>query len=791
MSSFRFEVWPTEYRVITQHFGANAHYYRQFGLPGHEGIDVRAPSGSKIFCVAPGRVYRVHNNPKGHNYGIHVRVQHREGYMTTYAHLQEAFVSAGDDVRAGSVLGLADNTGNSFGSHLHLTLKKQGARQGDWPYDIVDPTPFLMPLLGWQPPTGPYLKGWVANLSISIVDDLAQALSGGVTLRLGPNESLHVPEGTIMIVNGAPQSGFVPVLVSRAAVGEYLPEPGAPGSPPAPHEATVGGWAWADFLKIDNTLGVVRTSYGINLRERATKNSANIGIVRRGSTIVITGENENGYLPVTVRRADFIGPVNAPEEAPLPAPGGTNGQSLQKLPEGIYLGWIPTQFLKITGLRGETPHRPISLQSAPGSSGRYIGTIRNNTAVSVAGQAEANYTPVLVNRTGFLRVSSPLPVVELPEPLSDEEVASAGETVLRPLQKSTPGWVLSGEIAVRGYEATAGPAGLNLRDAPRRDATIIGYVPALKKLFVTDSPLGEFTPVRVDEAVLQPPVPHVGRGEMPGPEPPLMGQARIGLHASADPHMTEAEFREFADLRPGLIKILSFHAAGDVARLAKAHPDASWIVRAFLSFGSRRITPRQFFTDTFPDVQRALDQLKGKDLVLELHNEPNLTAEGMGTAWADGRAFNDWYLELLKLYRQALPAVRFIFPGLSPGNTVSGIKQDHITFIEACREAVEASDGLGVHLYWSRVYPLQRSLDVLDDLMSRFRNQPFWVTEASNNKAGTTDAQKAREYLLFWRELQKRPFVQGVTYFVAAASDPQFQEETWVGKGIARRLGLR
>lgn len=234
MSSFQFEVWPTEYRVITQHFGSNPHYYRQFGLPGHEGVDLRAPSGSKIFCVAPGRVYVVQNNPKGHNYGIHVRVQHAGGYVTTYAHLQEAFVGVGDDVQAGSVLGLADNTGNSFGSHLHLTLKKRGAKVGNWPKEIIDPTPFLMSLMGWQLPTGPYLKGWVANLSISIVDDLAQALSGGVTLRLGPDENLHVPEGTIMIVNGSAQSGFVPVLVSQAAVGQFLPGAGETGSPRPP-----------------------------------------------------------------------------------------------------------------------------------------------------------------------------------------------------------------------------------------------------------------------------------------------------------------------------------------------------------------------------------------------------------------------------------------------------------------------------------------------------------------------------------------------------------------------------
>ncbi len=799
MSKFRFEVWPTEHRVITQPFGANAHYYRQFGLPGHEGVDLRAPTGSKIYCVARGRVYKVQNNPEGHNYGIHVRVQHEDGYVTVYAHLQEAFVAVGDAVKGGSVLGLADNTGNSFGSHLHLMLKKRGAKVGDWPKDMIDPTPFLLPLMGWKTPVGPFLKGWVAELSVSVNEDLelAQALSGGVTLRMGPNEAVQVPEGTLMVVNGPPQSGFLPVLAAAAAVGQYQPPTETPGTPPASHETTIQGWVWKSYLNIEGQLGVVNTRYGINCRERATRNSTNLGIIRRGSTLMIQGEEENGYLPIIARQADFIGPVNAPQapQPTLPSTGGTNGNgnSVGTPPggDGIHLGWLPTQFLQIAGLRAETPHRPVSLQSAPGSSGRYMGTIRSNTSVTIAGQAEANYTPVLVNEQGFLRVLNPLPVVELPEPLTEDEVEAAGDSTLMPLQKSTPGWVLSGELRLRGVDAKAGPDGLNLREAPRRDAKIVGFVPAQSQLFVTDTPLGEFTPVRIDESILQPPTPQISQGGMIRAESSQLSVAKIGLHASADPHISEAEHAEFAAMRPGIIKILSFHPAGDINRLTKAHPNASWIVRAFLDFGGRRLTPRQFLTDTFPDVQRALEQLRGKDVVIELHNEPNLYAEGLGASWADGTAFNAWWLELLQIYRQALPTGRFIFPGLSPGNKVHAIKDDHIVFAEACRPAIEAADGLGVHLYWSKVYPLEKSLDVLDDYLSRFRGMPLWITEASNNKGGVTVTQKAAEYLLFWRELQQRPRVQGVTYFVASASDPKFKEEVWVGRGLGQKIGLR
>jgi hypothetical protein len=333
-----------------------------------------------------------------------------------------------------------------------------------------------------------------------------------------------------------------------------------------------------------------------------------------------------------------------------------------------------------------------------------------------------------------------------------------------------------------------------LREGPHRDAKKIGFIPALATLMVMGPPQGEFRPVRVEETLLQPAVYDSGRDPNEvshNPDPGLYGRARIGLHASADPEISQAEHGEFAHMRPGIIKVLSFHSAEDIARLAAAHPDASWIVRAFLDMDGRQISPKQFLNDTLPDVSRALKQLPGKDVVVELHNEPNLVAEGLGSSWSDGASFNDWWLQLLDRYRQALPGVRFIYPGLSPGTTVSGTKIDHIQFISASRESVAVADGLGVHLYWSNVYPMSQALDVLDDLIGRFRFKPIWITEASHNRGGPPAAEKARQYLQFWQALQQRPVVQGVTYFVASASDPDFAEEVWVGRGIGKLVGRR
>lgn len=151
-------VWPTEYPVVTQAFGVNPQIYNRWGLPGHEGIDIRAPMDSKIFCCADGTVVKVdpyRGDSKAQPYGNSVRVQHRDGYLTVYAHLNKILVNVGDVLKAGQVLGMADSTGNSSGSHLHLTLKKEGATaRGETIFknDIVDPTPFLI-RPGAPPPT--------------------------------------------------------------------------------------------------------------------------------------------------------------------------------------------------------------------------------------------------------------------------------------------------------------------------------------------------------------------------------------------------------------------------------------------------------------------------------------------------------------------------------------------------------------------------------------------------------------------------------------------------------------
>ena len=158
--------WPVDSRRINQHFGENPETYKPFKLPGHEGIDLYAPEGANVYAAADGVVTQV-GHPQGHPYGLQIRLRHKAGnqtFYTIYAHLSQTFVKLYQEVKAGDLIGLADNTGNSFGSHLHLTLKVDGQRTPGYPPGIVDPLPYLQesstpppiqpPGPGLPPPSG-------------------------------------------------------------------------------------------------------------------------------------------------------------------------------------------------------------------------------------------------------------------------------------------------------------------------------------------------------------------------------------------------------------------------------------------------------------------------------------------------------------------------------------------------------------------------------------------------------------------------------------------------------------
>ncbi|MDO8562323.1 MAG: M23 family metallopeptidase, partial [Candidatus Limnocylindria bacterium] len=96
--------WPVG-GVITQYYWG-----------GHKGVDIAAPYGTGIAIPQEGTVISTGWVAVG---GIHVRVRHENGLITGYYHMSAEYVSVGQKVSKGQIIGAIGLTGVTTGPHVH------------------------------------------------------------------------------------------------------------------------------------------------------------------------------------------------------------------------------------------------------------------------------------------------------------------------------------------------------------------------------------------------------------------------------------------------------------------------------------------------------------------------------------------------------------------------------------------------------------------------------------------------------------------------------------------------
>ncbi len=153
--------------------GAKFGMVRGNGTKAHQGIDLIAVPGTRIYAVADGRAFAVPQKP-GNDYGhtlvLRVGIDDLPDFQRTkvlatmpnatfvyfyYAHLNEMI--DGDEVRnvhAGDIIGKTGNTGNATnmvtvasGAHLHFEVRKVAAiakTPGQPLINRVDPLPYIV-----------------------------------------------------------------------------------------------------------------------------------------------------------------------------------------------------------------------------------------------------------------------------------------------------------------------------------------------------------------------------------------------------------------------------------------------------------------------------------------------------------------------------------------------------------------------------------------------------------------------------------------------------------------------
>lgn len=118
--------WPT-----TKPFRISSNYgYRVHPIKGenhfHPAIDITGTSSRNIFAIQDGTVTKAVKSGYNNGSGLYVKIDHGNGYVSTYMHFSKINVNVGEKVVKGQIIGIMGCTGACTGTHLDFRIQKNG-----------------------------------------------------------------------------------------------------------------------------------------------------------------------------------------------------------------------------------------------------------------------------------------------------------------------------------------------------------------------------------------------------------------------------------------------------------------------------------------------------------------------------------------------------------------------------------------------------------------------------------------------------------------------------------------
>jgi murein DD-endopeptidase MepM/ murein hydrolase activator NlpD len=114
---------PLRHARITSSFSHRRYHPILKRYRPHHGTDFGARRGTPLLAVNSGRV--IFSGRMG-GYGKVVKIKHKGGYVSLYAHQSRIRVKRGQLVKKGQIIGHVGSTGRSTGPHLHFGMTKNG-----------------------------------------------------------------------------------------------------------------------------------------------------------------------------------------------------------------------------------------------------------------------------------------------------------------------------------------------------------------------------------------------------------------------------------------------------------------------------------------------------------------------------------------------------------------------------------------------------------------------------------------------------------------------------------------
>jgi len=106
--------WPTSGGTITQYYSWR-----------HTGLDIANKTGTDLYAADAGTILV---SGWGKGYGNYIDIDHGGGKKTRYGHLSQSYVTVGQTVSKGQVIGAMGSTGWSTGPHLHFEVMINGVK---------------------------------------------------------------------------------------------------------------------------------------------------------------------------------------------------------------------------------------------------------------------------------------------------------------------------------------------------------------------------------------------------------------------------------------------------------------------------------------------------------------------------------------------------------------------------------------------------------------------------------------------------------------------------------------
>jgi murein DD-endopeptidase MepM/ murein hydrolase activator NlpD len=94
------------------------------------------PRGTPVFATGAGKVSQLKRSDLQAGYGNYVEIDHGNGIVTRYAHLEDISVKFGASVAKGERIGSVGTSGGSVAPHVHYEILRDGKN--------VDPVHYMV-----------------------------------------------------------------------------------------------------------------------------------------------------------------------------------------------------------------------------------------------------------------------------------------------------------------------------------------------------------------------------------------------------------------------------------------------------------------------------------------------------------------------------------------------------------------------------------------------------------------------------------------------------------------------